>query len=181
MVPMSGWPATFLAASLLPGAALLAGQSGWKRINPVERGPQMAQRNDRDSSTPVRATRLIFEYDGDNVRLVSEQSVEVAAATINQPAAEATGTFVDARDRSDRTLARVTAPHAFTTSVEVFPEAPGQAITRTDVPQPKGAFTVVVPTPDDTDHATIVSVARVRGAATPTVSDLVSFPLRRGR
>jgi hypothetical protein len=181
MVSMSGRRAAFLAAFLPLGAALLAGQSEWKRINPVERGPQMAQRSDRDSSTPVRATRLIFEYDGDNVRLVSEQSVEVAAATIIQPAAEATGTFVDARDRSERTLARVTAPHAFTTSVEVFPEAPGQPITRTDVAQPKGAFTVVVPTPDETDHATIVSVARARGAASATASDLVSFPLRRSR
>ena len=98
------------------------------------------------------------------MRLVSEQPVEVAAATITQPAAETTGTFVDARDRSDCTLARVAAPHAFTTSVEVFPEAPGEPITRTDVAQPKGAFTVVVPTPDETDHATIVSVARARGA-----------------
>jgi hypothetical protein len=181
MMPMPGWRAAFLAASLLLGAAPFANQSEWKRINPVERGPEMAQRNDRDSSTPVRATRLIFEYDGDNVRLVSEQPVEVAAATINQPTPETTGTFVDARDRSERTLARVTAPHAFTTSLEVFPEAPGQPITRTDVPQPKGAFTVVVPTPDETDHATIVSVARARGATSATVSDLVSFPLRRGR
>ncbi len=143
--------------------------------------------NDMDSSTPVRAARLIFEYEGDNVRLVTQQPVEVAAATLNLTSGPEPGFFVDVRDASNRTLARVPARHAFATSVEVFPERHDEPITRTDVAQPKGAFTVLVPTPDETDHATIVNVAEPKAdvsgarALAPEVSDLVSFPLQRNR
>ena len=179
-------------ALALVGCCLLLGcpvssQSDWKRITPVERGHHMPQPNQRDASTPVQATRLIFEYDGDNVRLVMQQPVEVAATTLREATGEEAGVFVDARDRAERTLARVAAPDAFNTSVEVFPEQHDQPITRTDVPRSTGAFTVVIPTPDDTDHATVVRVARTRGgsreaaASPPIVSDLVSFPLHRNR
>jgi hypothetical protein len=135
----------------------------------------------------VRATRLVFEYEGDNVRLVTEQPVEVAAAMLNLTSANEPGFFVDIRDASELTLARVPAPHAFSTSVEVFPDRPDQPIMRTDVTPSKGAFTVLVPTPDEADHATIVSIVApapaLAGAAArrPAVSDLVSFPLRRNR
>jgi hypothetical protein len=170
------------------GCAALEGQSEWRRITPVAGGHQMPQSNDLDPSAQVSATRLIFEYDGDNVRLVTQQPVEVAAATLNLTSTEEPGYFVDVRDAANRTLARVAARHAFSTSVEVFPERHDEPITRTDVPQPKGAFTVLVPTPDGTDHATIVNVAQPRGdvarpaaAAAPQTFDLVSFPINRAR
>jgi hypothetical protein len=131
---------------------------------------------------------LIFEYDGDRVRLVQQMPVEIAAANLQTAGGEEIGVFVDVRDVTNRTLARVSAPHAFSTSLEVFPERHDEPITRTDVARAKGAFTVVVPTPDQTDHATIVNVsmpatAAVAGAgpATPEVVDLVSFPLRATR
>ena len=144
----------------------------------------MPTSNDAGTSTPVRASRLIFEYDGDRVRLVSEHPVEVASANLQMAGGEDAGTFVDVRDAANRTLARVPAQHAFSTSLEVFPERHDEPITRTDVAQAKGAFTVLVPTPDETDHATIVRVAALpagaRGAG-PETTDLVSFPLRRNR
>ena len=139
-------------------------------------------------SRPVRASRLIFEYDGDQVRLVQQMPVEVAAATLHMATGEQGGTFVDVRDATNRTLARVPAQHAFSTSLEVFPERHDEPITRTDVARTKGAFTVLVPTPDETDHATIVNVAAPgppaaagARAAAPDVVDLVSFPLRASR
>ena len=148
----------------------------------------MPENNQPGSSTPVRATRLIFEYDGDQVRLVTEQPVEIASATIQTAGGDEPGTFVDVRDAANKTLARVPARHAFSTSAEVFPERHDEPITRTDLPSAKGAFTVIVPTPDETDHATIVTVAHTRDAAragapaaAPAVTDLVSFPLRRSR
>jgi hypothetical protein len=137
------------------------------------------------ASTPVRAARLIFEYDGDQVRLVQQMPVEIAAANLQTAGGEEVGVFVDVRDASNRTLARVPARHALSTSMEVFPERHDQPITRTDVPQKKGAFTVVVPTPDETTHATLVTVAAPKTtalagvrAAAPDVVDLVSFPLK---
>jgi hypothetical protein len=136
----------------------------------------------------MRAARLIFEYDGDRVRLVQQMPVEVAAANLHTAGAEEVGFFVDVRDATNRTLARVPAQHAFSTSLEVFPERHDEPITRTDVARAKGAFTVVVPTPDETDHATIVNVAVPKAATiagarapAPEVVDLASFPLKATR
>lgn len=164
-------------------------QTEWKRITPVARGHQMPINKETGHSTPVHATRLIFEYDGDRVRLLEQMPVEVAGANLPMASEGELGTFVDVRDATNRTLARVPAGNALSTSLEVFPERHGQPITRTEVPRSKGAFTVVVPTPKETTHATLVNVAAsnalagVAGApaAAPEVVDLVSFPLRASR
>ena len=144
--------------------------------------------NETGPSRPVRAARLIFEYDGDLVRLVQQMPVEVASANLHTAGNEDVGVFVDVRDATNRTLARVPARHALSTSMEVFPERHDEPITRTDVPQRKGAFTVIVPTPDETTHATLVTVAAPKTtalagarAAAPDVVDLVSFPLTATR
>ena len=144
--------------------------------------------NETGPSTPVRAARLILEYDGELVRLVQQMPVEVASANLHTAGGEEVGVFVDVRDATNRTLARVPAQHAFTTSMEVFPEKHDEKITRTDVPRGKGAFTVIVPTPEETTHATLVNVAPPRAgaaagarAAAPDVVDLVSFPLKATR
>jgi hypothetical protein len=102
----------------------------------------------------------------------------------------APGYYVDARDSADRTLARVPARGAFSASVEVFPEDPAQPITRIDVAEPRGAFTVVVPAADSTDHVTVLRLTAPQApaepgapaaAALPEVVDLVSFPLTAGK
>jgi hypothetical protein len=146
---------------------------------------------------PQLAVRLIFEYDGDDVRLVSEQPVEMIVPDQESPldiaAARAAGVFVDARDEGNVTLARVRAPAAFESSVEVYPERPTDPFVRLDVPRPSGAFTVVVPAPASASRVALVRVAEPPpgplGAAPPAreteasrltrVSDIASFPLRR--
>lgn len=137
----------------------------------------------------TKAVRLIFEYDGDQVRLVSQQPVDVAVTGADLAQIDHPGFYVDTRDNQDRTLARVAARTAFAGSAEVFPEKPGESIVRVDVPRPKGAFTVVVPAAG-ADHVTVVHIApgqpaaaRPAGGATtplaaqPRVTDLASFPL----
>ena len=149
----------------------------------------MPATNNVDPSQPVRAVRLIFEYEGDRVRLVNQQPLEVAGANVDVATGDQEGFFVDSRTRSERTLARVPARHAFRSSVEVFPERHDEPITRMDSAQPKGAFTVVVPAPDDADHVTIVKIAvdsaALEGAGLRSdareISDLVSFPLTLNR
>ncbi len=130
---------------------------------------------------PSRATRLIFEYDGDRVRVVQQTPVDIAAAALPSAAPDQLGVFVDVRDAGNRTLARVPAPHALSTSIEAFPETHDQPFSRSDVAPPSGAFTVVVPMAAGADHVTIVRVATSPGAATtaePRTIDLVHFPLK---
>jgi hypothetical protein len=144
--------------------------------------------------TPARAVRLIFEYDGDQVSLVSQQPVDMAVPSFDvgqqrqQP-----GVYVHARDDRGATLAAVPAPQAFSSSLEVFPEQPGEPIVRVDMPRPHGAFTVVVPA---SDAARQIAVVRVSGAVSPippgaradvagpplvTETELATFPLNLPR
>jgi hypothetical protein len=167
-------------------------QGGWQRITPTRRRPVMSMSIDGEQPRPTRAMRLIFEYEGDRVRLVSEQPVEMAVTGFDLPRGPEPGFYVDTRDQQNRTLARVPARGAFATSMEVFPEAPGEPITRVDVAHPRGAFTVVVPAPETTDHVTVMQISPggVRGvpggpgveAAGPLEEvDLASFPLGAAR
>jgi hypothetical protein len=131
----------------------------------------------------TKATRFIFEYDGDQIRLVAQKDVDIEIPAPPAPAAAAPGHYVDARDAGEQTLARVAAPGAFADSAEVFPEQHAEPITRIDVPR-RGAFTVTLPALDDADHLTVVRIGgRVaRGAeAAPQAAratDLASFPLK---
>jgi hypothetical protein len=107
--------------------------------------------------TPEPAMRLVFEYDGDEVRLVSQTPVTMVVREAH-PEQNAPGVYVDSRDAANLSLARVRAPAALTESAEVFPSGPEEQIHRVDRPR-RGAFSVVVPAPAAADHVTVVQVA----------------------
>jgi hypothetical protein len=150
--------------------------------------------NNTAQPAPTLAIRLIFEYEGEKVRLVSQTPVDLAITGFDVTRTERSGYYVDTRDTGGRTLARVPARGAFSGSAEVFPEQAGEPITRVDVPTARGAFTVVVPAPEGADHVSIVRVApvppetaRPGGRATtvaeggPEVTELAKFPLQISR
>lgn len=132
---------------------------------------------------PRQAVRFIFEYEGEQLRLVTQQTVEMVVAETSPTAADAPGYYLDARDSGERTLARVAAHGAFVRSTEVFPERHEQPIARIDVPRQRGAFTVTLPAVEHADHVTVVQIVEgaARGAgvegAQPRAVDLASFPL----
>jgi hypothetical protein len=180
------WPLIF-ALMLLPVCAI-AQTSDWKRITPTKRGVLVSPNDNKPAPHSVPSVRLIFEYEGDKVRLVSQQPVDVAVTGFDLPLTDQAAYHVESRDENDKTLARVPARNALERSAEVFPEHPGEPIVRHDVPVPKGAFTVVIPAPPATHHVTLVQIVPGKPpaglaegvAATPPkpeVIDLVSFPL----
>jgi hypothetical protein len=114
--------------------------------------------------SPKPAVRLIFEYEGDEVRLVAQQPVDVAVPGFDLAQVPHPGHYVETRTAADEPLSRVPVRDAFSTSAEVFPEEPGGDITRVDVAQPKGAFTVIVPTGAT---ATQIALLHVRAPAEP--------------
>jgi|SRR5215212_4026299 len=142
---------------------------------------------------PTPAVRLIFEYEGDRIRLVTQQPVDMVITGFDLAQVERPGYYVDARDAAGQTLARVPARNVLEASTEVFPERPGDPITRVDVAEPRGAFTIVVPVSDRADHVAVVRVSASRPEApmpgsratspvpgSPKVTDLASFPLELG-
>jgi hypothetical protein len=104
------------------------------------------------------AVRLIFEYEGDDVRLVSQQPVDVAVTGFDLTRERRPGHYVEVRGARDETLSRVRVPTDLAASAEVFPEQPGEPITRVDLPVARGAFTVVVPASEAADHVSLVRV-----------------------
>ncbi|MFE6099228.1 hypothetical protein ACFVQ4_04605 [Streptomyces laurentii] len=143
--------------------------------------------NNPQHTGPAPAMRLIFEYEGDSVRLVSQQPVDTVVTDVAGP-----GDFVvETRDDSGQRLARVPAHGAFLQSAEVFPENHTDPITRVNV-EARGAFTVIVPAPADATRVAVVHVAPPgreelrEGATAPSAGaardvDLATFPLRLQR
>jgi hypothetical protein len=139
------------------------------------------------------AVRLIFEYDGDEVRLVSQQPVDVAVSGFDLAPAPVPGHYVEMRSAANEPLNRVPVRGAFATSAEVFPEQHGEPITRVDVAKPKGAFTVVVPAGPQAVRAALLQVMPSSGdpttglaprlgapaAGTPEVREIATFELTR--
>jgi hypothetical protein len=135
-----------------------------------------------------KAVRLIFEYEGDAVRLVSQQYVEMAVTGFDMSGVDHPGYYVDTRDAAGATLARVAAHGAFAGSAEVFPERHGDPITRVEIAVPRGAFTVVVPVTDSASHVAVTKVApgaagqaprdaSARGVSDAVATDMATFPL----
>lgn len=120
-----------------------------------------------------RAIRLIFEYEGDEVRLVSQQPVDVAVSGFDLAQTPHPGHYVEARGRGNELLSRVPVREAFAESAEVFPEQPGEPITRVELPERRGAFTVVIPAREDAARVALVQVRppgreRIPMGAAPT-------------
>lgn len=91
------------------------------------------------------ALRLIYEYVDGDVRLISQQRVDVAVPGFDLTEAP-TADHVEVRDAEGTALSRVRVRDALPESLEVF-GAPGEAITRVADTIRRGAFTVVVPAP----------------------------------
>ena len=107
----------------------------------------------------ARAVRIIAEYDGDQIRVVSQQEVDVEVDVVDPPPIPPGELAVETRGTEDAALQRVRVPVPVPYSVEVFPEDPSGRIERVDVERPVGAFTVVVPV---TDGARRIAVVRGR-------------------
>ena len=121
-------------------------------------------------STASGAVRLIFEYEGDEIRLVSQQDVDVIppAGQATTPAEDQTGFWMEVRDPKLQVLHRQVMSDPVMTNPEVFSNEPGKTIARSETPISKGAFTVLVPRIPDSDHLAFVRMnpeARAKAAS----------------
>lgn len=147
-----------------------------------------------EAPQPTKAVRLIFEYEGDQVRLVSQQPVEMAVTGAELSQVPYPGYYVETRDKNGKTLSRAVAHNAFSSSTEVFPEQHGQPITRVEMSKLKGAFTVITPVPVATDHVSVVQIsahktdknmssaeASSQASNAPAVREIASFKITENK
>lgn len=106
--------------------------------------------NDTPAPTPPerpRAVRLTIAYSGDQMELVSQQSVAMKVPPsdpVEEVAARA-GFMVDLKDAQDHTLYRRVMHDPIQRDVEVFSPDPRQTVQRAPVAEPRGVFSVVLP------------------------------------
>lgn len=96
---------------------------------------------------PAHAWRLTFEYEGDEVRLVGRQRVEMLAPVDDAPLLERgqDGYWIELRDESDGSVYRQVLHEPIATQYEVFSPEPGALPHHVAAPEVRGMFQAVVP------------------------------------
>lgn len=96
---------------------------------------------------PPGAWRLTFEYDGEDVRVVSQERVAMLAPPDDEQLLDKgeSGYWVEIRDDEDAVVYRQVIHDPIRTDLEVFPEDPSEPIRRVPAARPQGVFQVVVP------------------------------------
>ena len=136
-----------------------------------------------------KAMRLTFSYEGDNVKLLSQQRTEMTVPTSDavKGFGKKKGFWAELRSESDKTLYRSVMHNPTKNDAEVFPESPGEGISRAPAPKRKGVFVVVVP---DTDKGEEVILCRsspatkgptrgVRALASKPAEEILRFKLKK--
>ncbi len=98
------------------------------------------------ASSPT-AMRLTFSYQGDQVKLVSQEPVEMTLSPSDslQGYERHKGFWAELKSDRDKTLFRRVLHNPTRNDAEVFSDDPEQSISRAPAPKRKGVFTVVVP------------------------------------
>jgi hypothetical protein len=123
---------------------------------------------------PVKAMRLTFSYDGDDVKLISQQRTEMMVPPSDplQGYRKHKGFWAELKNERDKTLYRHVMHNPTRNDAEVFPETPGQSISREPAPKRKGVFVVVVP---DIEKGEEVTLSRSSPEAEGPASGLLSL------
>jgi hypothetical protein len=112
-----------------------------------------------EDESPRRAIRLVFEYEGEEVRLVSQTHIEKVLPPSDQSAdaLDSRGTWSEVRDADGATLDRRVLVDPMPRDAEVFPEQLGEEISREPLERPSGVFTLLVPDLEGADHVAVLS------------------------
>ena len=104
---------------------------------------------ENETPTPERprSVRLTIRYSGDQMELVSRQSVAMKAPPSDpvEGLEGRAGFWVDLKDADDRTLYRRVMHDPIRRDVEVFSPDPRQTMERAPVAEPRGVFSLVLP------------------------------------
>jgi hypothetical protein len=149
----------------------------------------------RAAASP-RAVRLTFSYQGDQVKLVSQQPVEMTVPPSDplKGYEEHKGFWAELKSDQDKTLYRSVLHNPTRNDAEVFSDDPEQSISREPAPKRKGVFVVVVPhtekghevtlsrstgQPDIEAEGAPKGMAAMRSLATGPATEIARFKLKK--
>ena len=145
----------------------------------------------KSSAQSTKALRLTFSYDGDKVKLISQQRTEMIVPPSDPVSGfrQQKGFWAEVKSESDKTLYRQVMHNPTRNDAEVFPDpdTPGAGISREPAPKRKGVFVVVVP---DTEKGNEVTLSRsapdetgpesgIRALASKPASEILRFKLKK--
>ena len=151
--------------------------------------PPAKSKSSKALAKSPKAMRLTFSYDGDEVKLVSQQPVEMVVPPSDpvKGFADHKGFWAELKSEQDKTLYRRVMHNPTRNDAEVFSDDPEQSISREPAPRRKGVFVVVVP---DTDKGNEVTLSRssaetkgpargIRALASKPATEIARFKLKK--
>ena len=150
-----------------------------------------AKARKKASPPPTKALRLTFSYDGDKVKLISQQRTEMIVPPSDPVTGfrQQKGFWAEVKTESDKTLYRQVMHNPTRNDAEVFPDpdTAGAGLSREPAPKRKGVFVVVVP---DTEKGNEVTLSRsapdetgpesgIRALASKPASEILRFKLKK--
>lgn len=143
-----------------------------------------------------KAMRLTFSYQGDQVKLVSQQPVDMTVPPSDPVKGyeEQKGFWAEVKSDQDKTLFRRVLHNPTRNDAEVFSDDPEQSISRQPAPKRKGVFVVVVPASDKGHEVTLSrstgqpdvetegapkGMAAMRSLATGPATEIARFKLKK--
>jgi hypothetical protein len=128
-----------------------------------------------------RTLRLIFEYEGRDVRLVSAERVAMTPLPSHdlEPGEGATGFWFEVRDPDERPLYRRITENPVRTSAEVLTEDRERPLAREAVSEPQGHFILHVPDLDEAATLLLVGSPPEDEPGVRAAEELGRFDLRR--
>jgi hypothetical protein len=143
-----------------------------------------------------KAMRLTFSYQGDQVKLLSQQQVEMTVPPSDPVKGyeQHKGFWAEVKSDQDKTLFRRVLHNPTRNDAEVFSDDPEQSISRQPAPKRKGVFVVVVPATDKGHEVTLSrstgqpdvetegapkGMAAMRSLATGPATEIARFKLKK--
>ncbi|MFB6560825.1 hypothetical protein ACFCYH_18465 [Streptomyces sp. NPDC056400] len=115
---------------------------------------------DSAPSSPSVTLRLIFEYEGTDIRLIFRQRVAMAppmGGSLRECQDIEDPWVVEVRDAEQQLLYQNVMPNPIRHDAEVFSDDPDHSLARVPVEVPKGAFEVLIPDVEYADHVAFIS------------------------
>lgn len=164
-----------------PESRKLSSKSGAKpsaKSKAGKRPPKLT--SGKTTAKSAKAMRLTFSYDGDRVKLISQQPVDMIVPPSDpvKRYEKQKGFWAELKSDQDKTLYRRVMHNPTRNDAEVFSDDAEQSISREPAPKRKGVFVVVVPDSKQAREVTLFrSSPEVRGP-THGIQALASKPAK---
>lgn len=126
------------------------------------------------------AVRLTFSYEGNDIKLISRQRVNVVAP-LSEPLESSlegqSGFWVEVRDEAGHLLRRQLMHDPIRRDAEVFSEEPARSVARIPLERPSGVFVVLIPEVEGADHVVLIGTPPAERPALREAREIARFNL----